>query len=95
MNTNGLSSHLIGSAGSVGEHMAKMASYKAMFFAMAIFAMASSFAGSAFAEDPNNSYSHSHTTALWDHNLVCGNHMCASGEMPQHPPVVIPVKGIK
>jgi hypothetical protein len=77
--------------------MAKIASDKAMFFAIAIFAVAASpsFAGSAFADDPNGLYSHSHTTALWDPNLVCGNHICVLGEMPQHPSIVIPVKGIK
>ncbi len=97
MNTDGRSSHLTGSVRSVGGRMAKIASYRPLFFAMAMFAMVAnlSFTGSAFAEDPNGLYSHSHITALWDPNLVCGNHLCAPGEMPQHVPVVTPVKGIK
>ena len=77
--------------------MAKIANDTALLFAIAMFAIAviPSFAGSAFAEDPNGLYSHSHITTLWDSSLVCGDHKCAPGEMPQHPPTVIPVKGIK
>jgi len=76
--------------------MAKIVNGTALLFAIAMFAIASpSFAGSAFAEDPNGLYSHSHATALWDNGLVCGDHKCAPGEMPQNPTVVSPVKGIK
>jgi hypothetical protein len=97
MNTSGLLFHHTGNVRSVGGRMAKIASYTALFFAMGMFAIVANlgFAGSAFAQDPNGLYSHSHITALWDPNLVCGNHICAPGEMPQHPPVVVPVKGIK
>jgi hypothetical protein len=77
--------------------MAKIASGRALVFAVAIFAIAASpsFAGSAFAEDPNGLYSHSHITASWYHGLVCGDHKCSPGEMPENPTVVSPVKGIK
>jgi len=77
--------------------MAKIVNHAALLFAIAMFAIAASpsFAGSAFAEDPNGLYSHSHITASWDNGLVCGDHKCAVGEMPQNPTVVTPVKGIK
>ncbi len=74
--------------------MAKLANGTALFFAITIFAIAasSSFSGVAFADDQDGKYSHSHVTALWDNSLVCGDHKCAHGEMPQHPKAVEPVR---
>jgi hypothetical protein len=74
--------------------MAKIVNHAALLFAIAMFAIAASpsFAGSAFAEDPNGLYSHSHITASWDNGLVCGDHKCAPGEMPQHPKPVEPIR---
>lgn len=77
--------------------MARIVNYTVLLFATAMFAISLSpiLAGSAFAEDPNGLYSHSHITASWDNGLVCGDHKCAPGETPQSPPVVLPVKGIR
>ncbi len=74
--------------------MAKIGNYLALLFAIAMFALVSSpsFSGIAFADDNNGMYSHSHITALWDNSLVCGDHKCAPGEMPQHPKPVEPVR---
>ena len=96
MNTDGLLFHHAGNVRPAGGRMAKIVDYTALLFVTAMFAIAasSSFAGSAFAEDPNGLYSHSHVTALWDNGLVCGDHRCAPGEMPRNPTIVSPVKGI-
>jgi hypothetical protein len=77
--------------------MAKTLNYMALLFAIAMFALVPSlnFSGVAFADDQDGRYSHQHLTASWDHGLVCGDHRCAPGEFPQHPPAVVPVKGIR
>jgi len=74
--------------------MAKTLNYIALFFAIAMFALvpSQSFSGIAFADDNNGMYSHSHITASWNHGLICGDHKCASGETPQPPKVVEPVR---
>src|SRR5713226_7831639 len=97
MNTSGPLFHHTGNVRSAGGRMAKIANYAALFFAMAIFAITSAnLLGPAFAWTVSNgSYSHEHVTNLTNPNAVCGNHLCASGEIPQHPPVVTPVKGIQ
>jgi hypothetical protein len=82
--------------------MAKIASYKLLLFAVATFviALGPNLLGSAFAWTvstwtvSNNYYSHGHNTVLSTPNAVCGDHKCAPGEIPQHPPVV-PVKGVQ
>jgi hypothetical protein len=78
--------------------MAKMASYKVLLFAVAMFVIASSpnLLGSAFAWTVSNGYySHDHATVLTNPKAVCGDHQCAPGETPQNPPIVVPVKGIR
>lgn len=67
--------------------MAKTVNYKALFFALAIFAIASAnLVGSASAWSVNNNYySHEHLTNVPNPGAVCGNHKCAPGETPQHP----------
>jgi len=75
--------------------MARIVNYTALLFAIAMFAIVQSLSGTAFAINQGGSYSHSHETATWNHGLVCRDHKCAPGEMPQHPPVVVPVKGIQ
>ena len=73
--------------------MAKILNYTVLF-TIAMFALVPglSFSGIAFAEDQNGQYSHTHATATWNPGLVCGDHKCASGEMPQHPKAVEPVR---
>jgi hypothetical protein len=46
-------------------------------------ASASNFASASL---PDDSYSHRHTTALYDPNLVCGDHLCGLHEKkaPSH-----------
>ncbi len=75
--------------------MAKMTNYTRLFLSIAVFAMglSSTFSGFAFANDQNGMYSHSHVTASWDHGLVCGDHKCTPGQLPQNPPPVIPIRG--
>lgn len=74
--------------------MAKI-SYKALLLPVAIFAivLGPSLAGSAFADDKNGMYSHSHITASWDNGLVCGDHRCSTGQTPQYPVPVVPIRG--
>lgn len=74
-----------------------MTNLKKLLLSMTVFAMSlgSTLSGIAFADNQNGMYSHSHMTALWEHNIVCGNHTCVSGEVSKNPPVVIPVKGIQ
>jgi hypothetical protein len=80
---------------SVGEHTAKMTSYKKSFLSIAVFAMDPNlaFSGIAFADDQNGLYSHSHETALWDHSLICRDHRCAPVEVSVNPTPVVPVRG--
>jgi hypothetical protein len=94
--TSGQLYHITGNAGSVGEHMAKIANYGMLLLPIAIFAigLSSTFSGAAFADDQDGQYSHTHATATWNPGLVCGDHKCAPGEMSQNPPAVTPVKGI-
>ncbi len=75
--------------------MAKIANLKAQLLTLAVLAIgaSSAFVGFAFADDQDSRYSHQHITASWDNNLVCGDHKCASGETPQPPHVVVPVRG--
>jgi hypothetical protein len=78
--------------------MAKIANYKLLTFAIAIFVMAISpnLLGSAFAWTVSNDYySHEHVTVLTNPSAVCGDHKCTPGEIPQQPPVVTPVKEIQ
>ncbi|MFZ1075818.1 MAG: hypothetical protein WAN47_00120 [Nitrosotalea sp.] len=78
--------------------MAKIVCYKLLLCAVAMFVIAigPSLLTSAFALTVSNGYySHSHVTALTDPNLVCGNQLCTPGEMPHHPIVVVPAKGIQ
>ncbi len=73
--------------------MAKMANYMALFFSITMFVVLSpGVTAIAFAYDQDGRYSHSHVTVLWDNGLVCGDHKCAPGEMPQHPKPVEPVR---
>jgi len=73
--------------------MVKIVNYTALLFSIAMFVVLSTnTTGIAFADDQDGSYSHSHVTASWDHGLVCGDHKCAPGEMPQHPKPVEPVR---
>jgi hypothetical protein len=74
--------------------MVKIANYAALLFSIAMLALviSPSVTGIAFADDEEGSYSHSHLTASWDHGVVCGDHKCAPGEMPQHPKPVEPVR---
>ncbi len=76
--------------------MAKIVNHTALLLTVATLAigLSSTFAGVAFADDQDGRYSHQHITASWNHGLVCGDHRCAPGELPQHPPAVVPVKGI-
>jgi len=60
-----------------------------------VISLSSTLSGIAFADNQNGMYSHSHKTALWNHNLVCGDHTCAPGEMSKNPPVVVPTRGIQ
>ena len=71
--------------------MAKIANHMASLFAIAVFALVPIFSGIVFADD-NGMYSHSHITASWNHGLICGDHRCASGETPQPPKTVEPVR---
>ena len=75
--------------------MARIANYAALLFAIAMFAIVSSLAGTALAINQEDSGSDTHRTATWDPGLVCGDHKCAPGETPHNPPIVTPVKGIK
>jgi hypothetical protein len=72
-----------------------MTSYNKLVLLLAVFAggVASTFSGFAFADGSDNVYPHQHKTATWDHGLVCGNHICSSGELHQNPTPVAPVKG--
>ncbi len=74
--------------------MARTLNYMALLFAIAMFAIVPSlsFSGIAFADDQDGKYSHTHATATWNPGLVCGDHKCAAGEMPQHPKAVEPVR---
>ena len=83
-----------GNVGSVGERMASIANYGILLLPIAIFAigLSSTFSGIAFADDQNNQYSHTHATATWNPGLVCGDHACAPGEIPQPPKTVEPVR---
>jgi len=77
--------------------MAKIVSYAALFFAMAMIAIVASpsFSGAAFGEIKEAKSYDTPSTATTAPNVVCGNHLCAPGELPQHPPIVLPVKGIQ
>lgn len=77
--------------------MARVANYAILFFAIAMFALTTStvLLGSAFALTATYDYSHEHTTDLTNPGTVCGDHVCAPGEMPQGPSVVTPVKEIQ
>ncbi len=72
-----------------------MADLRKLILSVAIILMgpALTFSGFAFAEDQGNSYSHQHITVTWDHGLVCGDHLCAPGELPKNPSPVEPVDG--
>ena len=72
--------------------MARIGSYAALLFAIAMFGMVQSLGGMAFAFQDNNDYTHTHATALTSPDLVCGGHPCAAGELPQHPKTVEPVR---
>ena len=74
--------------------MAKIVNYTALLFSIAMLALVTSpsVTDIAFADDQDGTYSHSHVTASWDNGLVCGDHKCAPGEMPQHPKPVEPVR---
>lgn len=96
MNTSGPLFHHTGNVRPVGGRMAKIVNYAALLFATAMFVVLSpSLAGSAYAYLGDGHHTYITATVLTNPNLVCGNHICASGEMPQHLPVVTPVKGIK
>jgi hypothetical protein len=76
--------------------MAKIANYRMLFFAISIFAVASSpyLLSSAFAWTVSNeSYSDAPVTDLTNPGAVCGDHPCALGETPQPPKAVQPVSG--
>lgn len=60
-----------------------------------VVSLISTLSGVAFADDQNGMYSHTHETALWNHNIVCGDHTCAPGEISSNPPMIAPVKGIQ
>ena len=72
--------------------MASIVNYTVVLFATAMFALAPSFSGLAFADDQDGKYSHPHVTASWDNGLVCGDHKCAPGEIHQSPKAVEPVR---
>ncbi len=80
---------------SVVGRMAKMTNYATLFFAIAMFAIVAnqSLSGVAYAVNVYSTNPPTPVTVLTDPNVVCGNHLCAAGETPQHPAVVVPVKG--
>jgi hypothetical protein len=82
---------------SVIGRMAKTTNYATLFFAIAMFAIVAnqSLSGVAYAVNVYSSNSITPVTSLTDPNVVCGNHLCAPGEMPHHPTVVAPLKGIQ
>ncbi len=75
---------------SVGRHL--KTDYKPLMLSMAIFATAAIvvLANPAFAYQGGD-YSHAISTRLTNPDLVCGNHLCGPGEMPQTPKAVEPV----
>jgi hypothetical protein len=61
--------------------------YTVLLSAVAMFAiiLGPNLVGSAFAWTVSNGYySHEHGTDLANPHVVCGNHLCAPGEMPRH-----------
>jgi hypothetical protein len=72
-----------------------MTSYKKLFLSIALFTigLGSTFSGFAFADVQEGMPYHSHVTTLTDPNLVCGNHLCAPGELAGNPQPVVPVRG--
>ena len=57
-----------------------------------MFAIVQSLADSAFASQDNSDYTHTHATASTSPGVVCGDHTCAAGELPQHPKTIEPVR---
>lgn len=76
------------------EDVRLMANYKRFVLAIAVFAMVPglSITGIAFAYQDNVDYTHTPATDLTNPGLVCGDHKCASGEVPHYPTPVAPVR---
>lgn len=83
--------HISGDAISVEGLLARIANYKTLL-PIAILVVSVGLASPALAYQGGD-YSQQVYTHQTNPGLVCGNHLCGPGEMPQNPPTVKPVGG--